>query len=350
MRIRQVYGRTEDRLMSAEPGTTPGSSRSGRGSGLLSSRGADRSRHRAALWSLAWNRLRGHEEAGIDERIAILGTKDLCLRVIEALRSGGIPCYAVTVDDSTDGRSELERLAAAGARVAGKPREAYGMVLEGKPRAVIVAGWYWLIPDEILNAVPAGFIGLHYSALPSYRGSSPVVWALINGDPTIGYSIFQLTTGMDEGPLWAQGRVARGDGYIGGVLNRLADAAVPDLVDVARGILDGSARPTPQSAEHLSYAAPRTPDDGRIDWTLDAISLERFVRAQSHPYPGAFATLSSQVVRIWDAAASAVPHYGTPGQIVMTTGDEVVVACGDGSALVVKRTPELSAVRFGRFI
>lgn len=280
--------------------------------------------------------------------LVVLGTKELCLRLVEALAAARLPFTTVTVDDSTDGRSEIERLQAAGAVVAGSPRDAYRLALAEQPRAVLVAGWYWLISDDVLDAVPAGFIGLHYSALPRYRGSSPVVWALINGDDELGYSVFRLTTGMDEGPIAASGVVPRHDGYVGGALDRLTSAAVPDLVHVARGILNESAVFTPQRTEGASYAAPRLPSDGRIDWTRDAAEIERFVRAQSRPYPGAFTVAKGVERRVWRATVAETPCFGAPGQVVLTTDDSVMIACAHGTGLRIERDEEWAGIRGGR--
>ncbi|MFB7884217.1 methionyl-tRNA formyltransferase [Microbacterium sp. NPDC056057] len=280
--------------------------------------------------------------------LVVLGTKELCVRLVGALSGAGLPFTAVTVDDTPDVRSELERLRAARAIVAESPRDAYRIALSQQPAAVLVAGWYWLISDDVLEAVPAGFIGLHYSPLPRYRGSSPVVWALLNGDPELGYSVFRLSSGMDEGPIAASGRVPRGDGYIGPALDRLTSAAVPALVGVARGVLDGTAEFLPQPREGASYAAPRLPSDGRIDWTRAAGEVERFVRAQSRPYPGAFTEAKGETRRVWRATATEFACFGAPGQVVLSDDEALVVACGHGTGLRIERDEEWIGVRGGR--
>ena len=263
------------------------------------------------------------------QRLVVLGTKELCVRLVDALSVADLPFTAVTIDDSADTRSELDRLREARAIVAENPRDAYRIALDQQPAAVLVAGWYWLISDDVLEAVPG-------------------VWALLNGDPELGYSVFRLSSGMDEGPIAASGQVSRGDGYIGTALDRLTSAAVPALVGVARGVLEGTVEFLPQSREGVSYAAPRLPSDGRIDWTLPADELERFVRAQSRPYPGAFTEAKGEARRVWRATATDFPCFGTPGQVVLSEDEAIVVACGFGTGLRIERDEEWSGVRSGR--
>ncbi len=284
----------------------------------------------------------------MSDGLVVLGTKELCVRLVAALSGAGLPFSTVTVDDSSDARSQLDRLRSAGATVAESPRHAYDRILELSPRAVLVAGWYWLIAEDILDSVPAGFVGLHFSTLPHYRGSSPVVWALLNGDAGLGYSVFRLTTGMDEGPIAAAGSVPRGDGYIAGALERLTAAAVPAFVNVARGLLDGTSAFRDQIHAGASYAAPRLPSDGCIDWTSDAAAIERFIRAQSHPYPGAFTRAKGVTRRVWRAAVAEFPCFGTPGQVVLSDADSLVIACAHGTGLRIERGEEWSDVRGGR--
>src|SRR5690606_37671242 len=139
----------------------------------------------------------------------------------------------------------------------------YKAILDATPSVVLVAGWYQLIPDDILTSVPHGFVGAHYSALPRYRGSAPVVWQLINGEREIGFSLFRLSHGMDEGDLAAQGYVEANEGYVGEVLDRLHSAAIDKLVQIAPALARGTHVFSPQPAIRPSYASMRRPEDGR---------------------------------------------------------------------------------------
>lgn len=281
--------------------------------------------------------------------VAVLGTKETCLRVVKGLEKAALPYTLVTLDDSDDNRSQLAALKAHGAILASKPEDAYNQALSTAPRGVLVAGWYWLIKTEVLDKAGVPFIGMHYSSLPSYRGSSPVVWQLMNGELEVGYSIFELTPGMDEGPVFATGTVDRGDGYIGNVLMRLDSKAVPAMVAVAQQLLEGHTASTPQNIKNVSYAAPRREQDGLIDWRKEASEVERFVRAQSKPYPGAFSPLNGEFVRIWRATALEIPYYGVPGQIMSFDSGEPVIACGKGTGLRLDEFDSSNRRIHGRF-
>ena len=281
--------------------------------------------------------------------VAVLGTKETCLRLVEGLEEAALPYTLVTIDDSNDGRSQLPALQTHGAILATEPAGAYDQVLATAPCAVLIAGWYWLIKSEVLERTGIPFIGMHYSPLPSYRGSSPVVWQLMNGEREVGYSIFKLTSGMDEGPIFASGSVDRGDGYIGSILRRLDSKAIPAMVSVAQQLLEGSAICSPQSSKKVSYAAPRTEQDGLVDWYKRASEIERFVRAQSRPYPGAFSQLNEEIVRIWRATALEIPYYGAPGQIVAFEAGAPIIACGEGTGLRLEEFDSIRGRISGRF-
>lgn len=282
--------------------------------------------------------------------IAILGTKTTCLRLIHAL--GTQLSLIVTVDDESDTRSELTAILAAGrqfgvpVQIATGPVQAYGLLLESQATVVLVAGWYQMIPPKVLDAVPHGFVGLHYSKLPSYRGWSPVVWALINGEAEVGYSIFRMTPGVDDGPLAAQGTVSVGDRDVGEMLDLLDEASLRELSRIAKRLADGTQLFTEQPTMGISYAGARTPSDGRIEWGLTATALERQVRAQSRPYPGAFTHFDGQTVKVWKAHTEGYTYYGTPGQVVRLIDGTPVVACGDGTGLVLEEIESMMPIRF----
>jgi methionyl-tRNA formyltransferase len=287
--------------------------------------------------------------------IAVLGTKTTCLRLLEAL--GDRVVAVVTIDDSSDTRSRLSEILEHGASahiptiVADSPAGAYRDLASATPAVVFVAGWYHLIAPAVLAQPAHGYIGVHYSALPSYRGSSPLVWALINGEKEVGYSLFRLTAGMDEGPLAAQGPVEVGpEDDVATVLERLDAASIAAFVGVADDLAAGTLRFAPQRAEGASYAGARRPEDGRLDWSWTAERLARFIRAQTRPYPGAFTTLDGALVRVWAARLHEEPCYGVPGQVVRLVGGSPVVACGDGTGLVLidieaANAPPFSLVR-----
>lgn len=284
-------------------------------------------------------------------KIAVLGTKTTCLRLLQAL--GERVVAAVTIDDAPDSRSRLTEITSYGATtgvptiVAASSATAYQALAQATPDVVFVAGWYNLISPAVLDLPLHGFVGVHYSALPAYRGSSPLVWALINGEKEVGYSLFRLTEGMDEGPLAAQGLVQVGpDDDVATVLERLDAFSINAFVRLADDIAAGTHRYVPQRTEGASYAGARRPEDGRLDWSWSAERLTRFIRAQTRPYPGAFTTLDGVTVRVWTTRTHDGPCFGMPGQVVRLLDGDPVVACGGGTGLVLTEIESASPPRF----
>src|SRR5690606_368731 len=216
-------------------------------------------------------------------------------------------------------------------------RQSEALITQLEPDVVFVIGWYWLISDATLAVAPRGFIGIHNSLLPKYRGGSPLVWTLINGESETGFSLFSLGRGTDDGPIWAQGRVPVGaDDTIGEVLDRLESLAVDTLRGRMDAIVTGTAAPEPQREDGATWCCQRRPEDGEIDWSEPAARIHDFIRAQSRPYPGAFTWLGPDRMTIWRAQLLDITCYGTPGRVARIDADGVRVACGDGRCLLLR--------------
>lgn len=278
--------------------------------------------------------------------MVVLGSKSLAAAVVQMLCEV-IPndvVGLVTFDDSADDRSRLPELRDAAAAndipltVVQSRREASSAIGAHKPALVVVAGWYWLLDETLLREPEHGFMGVHFSLLPRYRGFAPVVWALINGETRIGYTIFRLTDQMDEGPVYAQGLVeVSPTDDVSDVLATLSERAVDDLRSIVPAVLAGSLRPRPQDETvEPSYCAARNPSDGEIDWSLPAERVVDFVRAQTRPYPGAFTTYHGSTVRVWRAQRGpSMPVYGRPGQVGPLKVDGMpIVCCGKSTSVV----------------
>lgn len=249
----------------------------------------------------------------------------------------------VTFDDSDDTRSELTGLLALGERfgipvhVARDRRHAESLVVASHADLCIVLNWYWLLGPACVASVRHGALGVHMSPLPRYRGSSPVVWQLINGESEVGFSVFTLSAGMDEGNLWAQGNVTVGpEDQVGEVLARLESAVGAAFDTLYPALLSGTASPYPQPDVTPTYCAARLPDDGGVDFTQSARRCHDFIRAQSRPYPGAFTLLSGERLIIWRAQALDMTYFGRPGQIAHVSEDGVTVICGDNHSILLK--------------
>ena len=197
----------------------------------------------------------------------------------------------------------------------------------------IVAGWYHLVPAKIRSVFPLGCVGLHASLLPRLRGGAPLNWAILDGETETGVSLFQLGDGVDDGPVFAQRTFPVGPrDDVGDLVARSVDASLALTREVIPSIIGGTAHPEPQRGVP-TYCLQRTPEDGRIDWRLSAVDIDRLIRAVSRPYRGAFTQLGSEHTTIWRAepVLDAPRVLGAPGQLWRhaTTGDPCVVT-GDG--------------------
>jgi len=277
------------------------------------------------------------------KKVLFIGSKQLGLRILEELYtlSPHILIGVMTIDDIGDARSKYQEIKhfaqTRGLQFCTAVNRSHSeqFVRQLRPDLCFVVNWYWIMGKECLSSVPFGFIGIHNSLLPKYRGCSPLIWAIIKGEREVGFSIFSFSSGMDEGAIWAQDRVIiESDDYISSVLGKIETKSLEILQSIYLKILEGTIKPKEQKHELATYCAQRFPRDGNIDWSKSAIDIYNFVRAQSDPYPGAFTYYEGQLLKIWRARCFERPYFGTPGQVAGVINGEVIVVCGDDSAIV----------------
>jgi methionyl-tRNA formyltransferase len=164
-----------------------------------------------------------------------------------------------------------------------------------------------LLREPALSLPRHGWVNLHFSLLPAWRGAAPVQHALLHGDDTTGASTFLIGPGLDDGPVFGvlTERVRPGD-TSGDLLARLAEAGAPLLVATLDGIADGSVRPQPQPGDGVSYAPKLTVADARIDFGLPALAVDRRIRACT-PEPGAWTPFRDSRLKLGPVAAVAAP-------------------------------------------
>ena len=274
-------------------------------------------------------------------RVMFLGSKRVGLRCLEAMLQVDASSIvaAVTLDDGADVRSvrkEFWKLSANRSvllHAVSRRADVKPLIERHRPDLCIVVGWYWLISDALIAAVRNGFIGIHFSLLPRYRGSSPLVWTMLNGETETGVSMFTLVKDVDAGDIWGQRRVViEKDEYIGTVLAKLEDRAVDLIKTVFPALLAGTATATPQDHSRATFCSPRTPGDGVIDWHSDSETVLRVIRSQSRPYPGAFTTVNERRLTIWRASRGYTASM-SPGTVARQRGVAAVV-CGDNKSIL----------------
>lgn len=167
-----------------------------------------------------------------------------------------------------------------------------------EPDACPVVAYGALIPPDVLAIPRHGWVNLHFSLLPAWRGAAPVQRALMAGEAITGASTFLLEEGMDTGPvLGTLTETVRDTDTAGDLLGRLAEAGSSLLVATLDGIEDGSLTPIPQSREGISYAPKLTVEDARIDWSRPAYAVDRQVRGCT-PAPGAWTSFRGERLKV----------------------------------------------------
>ena len=196
--------------------------------------------------------------------------------------------------------------------------------------ACAVVAYGALLPRAVLDAGGRGFVNLHFSLLPRWRGAAPVQHTVLAGDRVTGVTCFVLEEGMDTGPVLASLRTPVGeDETAGELIERLAREGAPVLVSAVRDLVQGRVEPAVQDHDAATLAPKITPDDARLDWPLEASALHRAVRA-FNPVPGAWTTVEGDRLKVHRAVRRDTAGH-VPGFVHDIGADGPVVACGEGS-------------------
>ena len=167
-----------------------------------------------------------------------------------------------------------------------------------RPDCCPVVAYGALIPGAALAIPEHGWVNLHFSLLPAWRGAAPVQRAILSGDDITGASTFQIEAGLDTGPVYGvMTESIRPTDTAGALLDRLARNGAGLLLATVDGIADGSLTPRPQPSDGVSVAAKMTVDDARLDWTAPAAHVDRLVRACT-PAPGAWTLFRGQRLKL----------------------------------------------------
>ena len=202
------------------------------------------------------------------------------------------------------------------------------------PDAVVIIAYGQIIPARLLTLPRIGWINLHASLLPRYRGAAPIHWAIANGETTTGLTTMQIDAGMDTGPTLLQHELEIGpDETSPELAARMSEIGAGLIVDSLLRLDRGEISPQPQDNGKASYAPILKKEDGRIDWTRTAPQIYNRMRGFA-AWPGAYTTFRGQTCHIWgrpESSAAAEGHV-TPGEIVPSTKD-VHVVCGEKTCL-----------------
>lgn len=204
---------------------------------------------------------------------------------------------------------------------------------------MFVVSWRYLIPAAVYTRTRLGSFVFHDSLLPSYRGFSPTVWAIVNGEQRTGVTLFEIAPDVDSGDIIAQAPVTIGqDETIADVMEHVTLAYLQILEENIGTLMDGTAQRHPQDHSQATFTCKRLPEDNQIDWTQSTMAIYNLIRATTYPYPGAFTTMEGRKLTIWGARRleTSRRYVGKiPGRIVEVIPDQgSVVLTGDGTLLL----------------
>jgi methionyl-tRNA formyltransferase len=282
-------------------------------------------------------------------RVIFAGTPEVALPALRAVAESGHELIAVlTRPDAPQGRSKrlVPSPVSAWATAEGiqvltpqHPKDPgfVGQLTELAPDCCPVVAYGALIPSPLLRIPRCGWVNVHFSLLPAYRGAAPVQRAIMEGAETTGISVFDLVPALDAGPVYRQEATRIGAAETSGdLLARLAERGAELLVDVLDALAAGTATARPQSEEGVTLAPKLSTEEARLDWSRSAADLDRHIRA-CNPAPGAWTTLGGERFRVLLARPTGTSDHAV-GRLVVERR-RVLVGTGDGDLELITVQP-----------
>lgn len=277
-------------------------------------------------------------------RIVYMGTPDFAVEPLEAIIKAGYEVAAVvTQPDKQKGRGKEVKMTPVKECALRHGIPVFQPVKIKEPEAVaelekyqadlfVVAAFGQLLSEEILNMPEYGCINIHASLLPAYRGAAPIQWAVLNGEKESGVTIMQMDKGLDTGDMLLKRSVELSPKETGDSLHdKLMHLGAELIVEALSKLEKGKLVPEKQKDELSSYAKKLTKAMGQIDWSKDAVSLERWIRGLNS-WPSAYTFFGGKTLKIWEAQVTEEngAQKAEPGQVVSVSRESFTVACGQG--------------------
>lgn len=262
-------------------------------------------------------------------QLVFAGTPEVALPSLEALLASDHEVVAViTRPDAPSGRGRSLKPSPVAARALelgievlrpARPRDPdfVARLTKIAPDCAPVVAYGALIPQHVIDIPTYGWVNLHFSLLPAWRGAAPVQHAVLHGDAVTGASTFQLVAALDAGPVFGTVTDTVGPTDTSGdLLTRLAQSGAQLLRTTMDDLAAGTARSVEQPTDGITLAPKLTVEDGRVDWSADAVVIDRLVRGCS-PAPGAWTTFRGERLKVLTARPG---EPGEPGQETLTPG------------------------------
>ena len=273
-------------------------------------------------------------------KLVFAGTPEVALPALEALIASRHEVAAVvTRPDAPAGRGRrllaspvAQRAEEAGIEVLkpGRPREPefLARLAEIAPDCCPVVAYGALLPRAALDVPRLGWVNLHFSLLPAWRGAAPVQHAVLAGDEFTGASTFLIEEGLDSGPVYGTvTEQVRFDDTSGDLLERLSRSGARLLAATMDGIDSGDLKPLPQPADGVSLAPKISVEDARVDWSTPALRVDRVVRGCT-PAPGAWTLFRGERLKLGPVRLAVGRSELAPGEVAVAKN---TVRVGTGS-------------------
>ncbi|WP_309076039.1 methionyl-tRNA formyltransferase [Paenarthrobacter sp.] len=270
-------------------------------------------------------------------RVLFAGTPAVAVPSLDALVKAGFNIVAVlTRPDAPVGRKRVLTPSPVAARAmelgieviraAKVDADTTARIAKFAPDVAAIVAYGGIVPKAALGVPRHGWVNLHFSLLPAWRGAAPVQRSIIAGDDVTGAVTFQLEEGLDTGPVFGTlTETVRPEDTAGDLLERLSISGAVLLSQTLSAIDAGQAAPQPQNGE-ISLAPKLTLDDGRLDWQQPALAVNRRARGVT-PEPGAWTTLEGQRVKL-EPVALRPEINDLPAGSIRVEGKSVLVGTG----------------------
>lgn len=283
-------------------------------------------------------------------RIVFLGTPDFAVKPLEAIINSKHEVLAVvTQPDKPVGRKAVITPCAVKcyAESKGVKTLSYDKIrVQGiddikalKPDIMVTCAYGQILSQEILDIAPKGVINIHASLLPKYRGSSPIQWAIINGDKETGVTIMKTAEGVDTGDIISVAKLSINEGETAGELfERLSCLGAELIVKTLDDIESGNYVTVPQNSEEATHVKMLKKEDGIVDFKKSSIEIVNLVRGLN-PWPIAYTFYGGKTLKIYKA--ETVNASGNAGEILSCDlKNGLVIACGENAIKVIELQTE----------
>lgn len=279
-------------------------------------------------------------------KIAFAGTPEIARTVLEKILANGFNVELVlTKPDSPSGRGKhltpsvvkdlalqykIPILTPISLR---QDVDAVKIIREINPDIMVVVAYGLILPQEVLDIPKLGCVNIHVSLLPRHRGAAPIQRAVLEGDKTSGITIIQMDSGLDTGDILLQTEIVLEKKETSKSLHdRLSVLGADMIVEYLQNY--SKITPQKQSEFDVTYAHKLEKPEAKIDWNLDAIIIDRQIRA-FNPFPGAFCNFNNEIIKIWDADLLVSKVLAKePGTITAVSKNNIEVQAKNGVIVI----------------